>query len=267
MLRARKHFRTAADQKKRWALLLFQTAKQQGIMANYPPPKVAHVTGKNKFVWYNNWVNASKCNGGKRWWELITQPFSDTGVSSFERSLIYFPAAVWILHVNEAFFIFILFFNFFTAIALMQPWVSDKSTALMTLTANVICFGPWSGSLYVQLSDYKVVHVWSENAVINSERGGGAFNWTEVINSQLSFTQEKTSCQSEGFFSLERNVYQLKDTFPLWVLAKRVLEPNAEVTVPCTVMRAKVFDTWKQTRGSKVLKHFKPQYKTDRINK
>lgn len=103
---------------------------------------------KIKIVWYNNWVNASKCYSGKRWWKLITLPFSDPGASSFERSLIYFPAAVWILHVNETGFL-ILFFP--PAIALMQPWVLHKSTALMTPTANVICFGPWSGSPYIQL--------------------------------------------------------------------------------------------------------------------
>lgn len=37
------------------------------------------------------------------------------------------------------------------------------------------------------------------------------------------------------------------------MLAKRVLEPNAEVTVQCTVMRAKVSDTWKQPEAAKCL--------------
>lgn len=103
-------------------------------------------------------------------------------------------------------------FIFFTALALMRPWVSDKSTALMTLTANVICFGPWSGSLYIQLSNYKVVHVWSENAVITSERG--AFNWTEVINSQLCFTQEETSMPVRGVFITWEECVLFKWHFP-----------------------------------------------------
>lgn len=80
-------------------------------------------------------------------------------------------------------------------------------------------FGPWSGSLYIQLSNYKVVHVWSENAVINSERG--AFNWTEVINSQLCFTQEEPSMPVRGVFITWEKCVLFKWHFPIVSAGKK----------------------------------------------
>lgn len=96
MLRERKHFRTAADQEKRWApppsCFTQRNNRESGPIIL--PQKWRTSREKTNLLGATTELMLRNVTAAKRRWELITQPFSDTGVLSFERSLIYFPAAV-----------------------------------------------------------------------------------------------------------------------------------------------------------------------------